>query len=225
MTQKWVPRGSRETRLRLRVNLPKQIRKLKALRPFQYLPRSSQNIMQSTSHGNYISSLNDLGSDFHLSETCRHFGFSSEMIESPTAQARLFPNHQKKICELFTLQKAYYVCVCSEEIDYQLETPEWRLCIGSLETSLKAVLLRNDNTYPSVLIAYSTNKKRSDEYMENLVAEELLDCASWPIGYFAINEFAWYVSGTRQAIISKCKTLCALCTYYLLSDSSAHTLR
>jgi hypothetical protein len=45
---------------------------------------------------------------------------------------------------------------------------EWRLFIDSSKVSLKAVLLHNDNIYPSVPLAYS-HMKESHESMRTLL--------------------------------------------------------
>ena len=53
-----------------------------------------------------------------------------------------------------------------QSLGYQHISDEWRLYIDASKSSLKAVLLHNGNTKPSVPLAYAVNMKESYESMK-----------------------------------------------------------
>ena len=65
----------------------------------------------------------------------------------------------------------------------ELISDEWRLFIDSNKTSLKAVLLHNGDTKPSVPVAYAVNMKESYESMKTLL--EAID----------YSKYAWSICG------------------------------
>jgi hypothetical protein len=64
------------------------------------------------------------------------------------------------------------VCLFIESLEHQHDPTEWRLCIFSSKATLKAVLLRNGDKFPSVPLAHDCNMKESLENM-NLPLEKI----------------------------------------------------
>jgi hypothetical protein len=58
---------------------------------------------------------------------------------------------------------------------------DWRLFIDSSNLSLKAVLLHNGNTLPSILIGHSVHNKESYENIKILVEATNYDKFKWQI--------------------------------------------
>jgi len=56
---------------------------------------------------------------------------------------------------------------------------EWRLFIDSSKISLKAVLLHNRNTFPSILVGYTAYIKETYENMKFLLTEIRYDEFQW----------------------------------------------
>jgi len=65
---------------------------------------------------------------------------------------------------------------------------DWRLLIDSSKLSLKALLLHNGNTLPSIPVGHSVHNKESYENMKILVEA---------INY---DEFKWQICGDLKAI-------------------------
>ena len=62
------------------------------------------------------------------------------------------------------------ICGLMRFLDYEYKASKWRLFIDSNKTSLKALLLHNENKTSSVPIAYTTQTKKSYETMKRLLA-------------------------------------------------------
>jgi hypothetical protein len=58
---------------------------------------------------------------------------------------------------------------------------DWRLFIDSSNLSLKAVLLPNGNTLPSMPVGHSVHRKKSHENMKILVEVTYYDKFKWQI--------------------------------------------
>ena len=58
---------------------------------------------------------------------------------------------------------------------------EWRLFIGSSSRSLKAVLLHNENNYPSLLMAHSVHLKEDYTSVKMLVSALKYDDYGWEV--------------------------------------------
>ena len=58
---------------------------------------------------------------------------------------------------------------------------DWRLFIDSSQLSLKAVLLHNGNTLPSISVGHSVNNKESCENMKILMEAVNYDKFKWQI--------------------------------------------
>ena len=84
------------------------------------------------------------------------------------------PQRQDELSSFFTYKNT--LCFCSnvsalmESLGYQHVSDQWRLFIDASKTSLKAVLLYNGNTKPSLPLAYAVNMKESYEsiFLESL---------------------------------------------------------
>ena len=67
------------------------------------------------------------------------------------------------------------LCFCNditelfEQMEILYDKTNWRLSIDPSKDSIKAVLLYNGNTLPSVLIAYSTTIKESYEHQKTIL--------------------------------------------------------
>jgi hypothetical protein len=76
-----------------------------------------------------------------------------------------FCNCQNEIEEFFSQENDLVfdngVCSIVEALGHQNNPSGWYLFIDSAEVSLKAVLLHNMNTFPSVHLAHAANMKES----------------------------------------------------------------
>jgi hypothetical protein len=74
-------------------------------------------------------------------------------------------NHQEEFQDFYSEQNYLVYCnnICAvmDVLDHEHKTTDWRLFIDSSKTRLKAVLSHNGNKYPSVPLAYATNKKET----------------------------------------------------------------
>ena len=68
-----------------------------------------------------------------------------------------------------------------ESLGYQHVSDQWRLFIDASKTSLKAVLLYNRNTKPSLPLAYAVNMKESYESMKILLEAIEYSKHSWKV--------------------------------------------
>ena len=72
-------------------------------------------------------------------------------------------------------EKMSWLCFCydifalMQSLGYEHIFDEWRLFIDPSKTSLKAGLLHNGNTKPSVPVAYAVNMKESYKSMKTLL--------------------------------------------------------
>ena len=124
--------------------------------------------------------LNDLVRDISLSKE------KAEVLASRLKQWNLleagtkissFRDRHKTLSSYFETQDG--ICFCRNinglmnELGYQHSPVDWRLFIDSSKVSLKAVLLHNNNSKPSIPVAHSTSKKETCETMDTLL--KLLD--------------------------------------------------
>ena len=103
-----------------------------------------------------------------------------------------------------------------QSLGYQHVSSEWRLFIDASKTSLKAVLLHNGNTKPSVGLAYAVNMKESYESIKTLLEA---------IEY---SKYSWNICGNLKVIsLLLCiqldyytKHMCFLCLWDSRDDSN-----
>lgn len=111
------------------------------------------------------------------------------------------------------------ICFCSDlcglfsEIGIEHVASEWRLFIDSNSVSLKAVLLHNGNQYPSIPVAFSSQKKES--YHNVKIMLELIN----------YNQYSWSICGDFKIIgflrglqSGYTKHSCFLCLWNSRSD-------
>ena len=79
------------------------------------------------------------------------------------------------------------LCFCNDivELFQRLEIPcdntNWRLFLDAFKKSIKAVLLHNGNTLPSVPIAYSTTMKESNENLKTILTSIQYNVHKWHV--------------------------------------------
>lgn len=95
-----------------------------------------------------------------------------------------------------------------QELGYKHLPVDWRLFIDSSKASLKAVLLHNGNSQPSLPLAHSISKKETYETMEVLL--KLLQYSS----------YNWKICGDLKVIslllglqLGYTKHMCFLCLW------------
>jgi PHP family Zn ribbon phosphoesterase len=85
---------------------------------------------------------------------------------------------------------------------------DWRLFIDSSKISLKAILLHNGKTLPSIPVGHSVHKKKSYEYMKVLVEAINYDKFKWQIrGDLKVIAL---LLGLQQGITKYCCVICEL---------------
>ena len=105
-----------------------------------------------------------------------------------------------------------------QSLGYQHISVEWRLFIDASKSSLKAVLLHNGNTKPSVPLAYAVNMKESYESMKILLEA---------IKY---SKYSWKICGDLKVIspllglqLRYTKHMCFLCLWDSRDDINHYT--
>jgi len=132
--------------------------------------------------------LNDLVRDLKLSK------INAELLGSRLKGWNLL-RHDTKVCVYRNRQKDFQdfysecdglaycnnISAVMNALDHEHNATEWRLFIDSSKASLKAVLLYNGNTLPSVPVAYATNMKETYENMKILLERIQYDKHCWSI--------------------------------------------
>jgi hypothetical protein len=68
-----------------------------------------------------------------------------------------------------------------EELELEKTSGLWRLSINSFKVSLKAVLLYNGNTFPSIPLAYAAHMKETFENLHIFLLTVRYEEHLWPI--------------------------------------------
>jgi hypothetical protein len=150
----------------------------------EYLPTLSDKDIHLINQGD----LNDLVRDLYLSKS------QSELLTSRLKQWNLvdddvritsFRKRNLRLTSFFATVN--HLCYCSDidglfsEFNLKHRPDQWRLFIDSSKRSLKAVLLHNSNTYPSVPVGHSVHMKESYENMVILLNALDYDKYQWSI--------------------------------------------
>ena len=132
--------------------------------------------------------LNDLGRDLYLTKD------KGELLASRLKQRNLlrkgvkitlYRKRAQNLHVLFTLKDD--LCFCNDIVGLfeQLEIPydntTWRLFLDASKESIKAVLLHNGNTLPSVPIAYSTTMKESYQNLKTILTSIQYEVHKWDV--------------------------------------------
>lgn len=139
--------------------------------------------------------LHDLSRDLNLSQA------QAELLGSrlqgwnllnKDVKVTSFRHRQEKFEKYFSSTEKIVHCNDVDALFLALEQKhdpsDWRLFIDSSKLSLKAVLLHNGNTYPSVPVAYSAYMKESYENMQKLLSA---------IDY---KKYKWHICGDLKVI-------------------------
>ena len=120
--------------------------------------------------------LNDLVRDLALSkEKAEALGSRLQqwnLLESGTIISS-FLHRNKTLARYYAIDDD--ICYCKDvnslmtELGYKHHPAEWRLFIDSSKLSLKAVLLHNGNSKPSIPFGHSTKRKETCDTMETLL--------------------------------------------------------
>jgi len=96
-----------------------------------------------------------------------------------------FRNRQEEFQDFYSeendLDYCNNICAGMDVLDHEHKTTEWRLFVDSSKSSLKAVLLHNDNKFPSVPLAYATNMKETYGNLKILLEKNQYDKYCWTI--------------------------------------------
>ena len=122
------------------------------------------------------SDLNDLIRDLGLTkEKSQLLGSRLKewnLLHSATRISVLKKRHEK-FSSFYNVERNF--CYCSDvngllyEMDIEYNPAEWRLFIDSSKTGLKAVLLHNGNSKPSIPLAHSTSTKETYDSMSTIL--------------------------------------------------------
>ena len=114
--------------------------------------------------------LNDLCRDFYLTKDKSELlalRLKERNLLRKGVKITLYRKRAQKLHILFTVKDDECFCNDIAELFERLEIPydntNWRLFLDASKENIKAVLLHNGNTPPSVLIAYSATTKESHE--------------------------------------------------------------
>ncbi|XP_076318488.1 uncharacterized protein LOC143229683 [Tachypleus tridentatus] len=132
--------------------------------------------------------LNDLCRDLYLIKDKSEF-LASRLQErnllEKGVKITLYRKRTEDLLALFTMKEDLCFCNDITELCKQLkmsyDNTNWRLCIDASKDSIKAVLLHNSNTLPSVPIAYSTTMKESYENLKAILTSIQYDDHNWHI--------------------------------------------
>jgi hypothetical protein len=132
--------------------------------------------------------LNDLVRDLELPKSKAELFDSRLQQWNPLKESvRISVNRKRHedLVQFFKMEKGLVACT---DIDGPMQTLNinhnilyWRLFIVSSKVSLKAVLLRNGNTVPSIPIGHSVHNKESYENMKILMEAINYDKFKWQI--------------------------------------------
>lgn len=151
---------------------------------------SSDNFVDDENSPHLItqSELNDLIRDLHLSKS------KAELLASrlqqwnlldPSTKVSIYRYRSKAYANFFTKENEF--CYCHdvkglfEEMKQPYDPKEWRLFIDSSKESLKAVLLHNGNTKPSIPIGHAVNCKETYDTMAKVIELIKYECHNWYI--------------------------------------------
>ena len=171
--------------------------------------------------------LNDLVRDLSLSKE------KAEVLSSRLQQWNLlqegtkisyFRDRHKNLSAFYQLENDFCFCTdvngLMQHLGYEHTPDEWRLFIDSSKVSLKAVLLHNGNTKPSVPVAHAVGMKETYDSMEILLKV---------INY---SDHNWNICGDLKVIsllvglqLGYTKHMCFLCLWNSRDDSNNYTIR
>ena len=167
----------------------------------------------STPHLISTEELNDLVRDLKLTK------FAGELLASrlqgwnlldSDAKVTFFRTRTADLTNLFSMNGD--LCYCNDisalfnKFGIVFDTQEWRLFIDASKDSIKAVLLHNGNTYPSVPVAYSVTMR---ETYQNL--KEILQCINYEQYKWAICadfKVIAFLTGLQSGYTKFCCFLC-----------------
>ena len=92
----------------------------------------------------------------------------------PTSRVSKYRKRRISFAHFFTVSQPHSLCYCSDifglfnEIGRDYNPSDWRLFIDSSVKSLKAVLLLNDNKFPSIPMGLSEHMKEEHEKVKAL---------------------------------------------------------
>lgn len=159
--------------------------------------------------------LNDLVRDLSLSKS------QAELLGSRLQQWNLlakgtkitvFRNRHDDLVAFFSMDDKNHLVYCNdidalfEAFGIEHEPNAWRLFIDSSKTSLKAVLLHNGNTYPSIPVGYAVSLKETYENIKHILQMIKYERYSWKI--CADFKVIAIILGMQQGYTKYCCFLC-----------------
>lgn len=111
----------------------------------------------------------------------------SNHLLAPETRVTAYRQRQSTLQECFTVNKERTSAYCKDveklmrNMEIRYNADEWRLFIDSSKNSLKAVLLHQTNTKPSVPIAYSVETKETYESLKTILQEVQYEKHHWKI--------------------------------------------
>ena len=97
----------------------------------------------------------------------------------------MYRKRHEDLVLLFKIERGLLACTdiggLMQTLNINHNPLDWWLFIDSFKLSLKAVLLHNGNTLPSILIGYSVHNKKSHENMKILMEAINYDKFKWEI--------------------------------------------
>ncbi|KAJ8716001.1 hypothetical protein PYW08_013286 [Mythimna loreyi] len=132
--------------------------------------------------------LNDLVRDLNLSK--QHAELLGSRLQQWNLLAKdtkisVFRDRNKHLSTFFRAENKLCYCIDPDGLMVSLgikhEVNEWRLFVDSSKSSLKAVLLHNGNTKPSVPVAYAIDMKETYESMALILKSINYDRFKWQL--------------------------------------------
>ncbi|XP_022919297.2 uncharacterized protein [Onthophagus taurus] len=127
-----------------------------------------------------------LGLSQRKSEQLAKFLNSNNLL-APETKVTAYRHRQSALQKCFTVNEEQTSAYCKDvdgfmrEMDILYRPNEWRLFIDSSKISLKAVLLHQTNTKPSVPIAYSIETKETYDTLKRILQNVDYDKHQWRI--------------------------------------------
>ena len=132
----------------------------------------------------------------------------------------VYRKRHEDLIHLFQMERGLVACTdfhgLMQTLNFNHNSLDWRLFIDSSQSSLKAVLLHNGKTLPSIPLGHSVHEKESYENMK--IMTEVIN----------YDKFKWQISGDLKVIallLGLQRRFTKYCCFFCEWDSRARSLQ